>query len=54
VARNNRTERLEVRLTPEEKELFDDLANLHGMRLSEYVRNMLCAMRLELQVRNAA
>ena len=31
-------ERIEVRVTPEEKKKLRELANTHGMKLSEYMR----------------
>lgn len=41
-----RTDKLQIRLTPNEKEVFEQAAQKHGMSLSDWVRMNLRALSL--------
>lgn len=41
-----RTDKLQIRLTPKEKEVFEQAARKHGMSLSDWVRLNLRALSL--------
>jgi hypothetical protein len=41
-----RTDKLQIRLTPTEKEVFEEAAQRHGMSLSDWVRLNLRALSL--------
>ncbi len=44
-----RTDKLQIRLTPKEKEVFEQAARSNGLSLSDWVRSNLRALSLSLQ-----
>jgi predicted DNA binding CopG/RHH family protein len=50
-----RTDRLEIRLSEREREMFDELADRHGLSVAGYVRNLLHSMyKAETEGQDAA
>lgn len=52
---NTESQRMEIRLSPEEKRLWTELARKRGLTLSDWVRTMCgnCAKEIRLRERQA-